>query len=83
LAARNKTKRKNLQHVFTCKLFPEVNRKPYAFENVQRTTLLAKALGLAQLVSFLLSYFLSQFVNSLVAIFYGQLNLTSSISSPS
>lgn len=48
----------------------------------KKNTLLAKALGLAQFLSFLLSFFfLSRFLNSLVATFYGQLNLTSSISS--
>lgn len=49
----------------------------------KKNTLLAKALGLAQFLSFLFSFFffLSRFLNSLVATFYGQLNLTSSISS--
>lgn len=44
-----------------------------------KNTLLAKALGLAQFVSFLLLFFLSQFLNGMVAAFYDQLNLTSAI----
>lgn len=46
-----------------------------------KNTLLAKALGLAQFVYFLLLFFLSQFLNGLVAAFYDQVNLASAISS--
>lgn len=46
-----------------------------------KNPLLAKALGLAQFVSFLLLFFLSQFLNCLVATFYGQVNLALTVSS--